>query len=271
MYTDDCFYSVFERPPASTDRIDRFAEVIVDAARRNNCSIRLYFLANMVGHRAQQQIILREVDRQQPTRFNAKLLVGKVAEKRVDTYASLCRKDFGTFSASTLSVACKHDVEKNSLEHRMLNSEITAGRFITDWKITHGGPVHPALYAEKETSLDPAWLATEPSYDKVVIQPYLARRCGSGLVQSHRFAVIQTIAQFKKHKAAAVLAFRTREAVMGKATQEVLRLLGHASGDFEIENEPVTDTLDYWTKLGLAIQHYNCLRFYRGEPSLLNV
>lgn len=267
----DCFISVFNRVSPSSDRVARFAEAIVDAARRANCSIRLYMLSNMVGHRAQQERFLSVNDRQSPTRFSAKMLVGKIAENRVKTYADLCRKDFGTFTPSSLSVLANHDVEKNSLSQQMMNSEVEAGYFIVDWKISSGGPVEEPLYREKELALHPVWLATEDTYKSKVIQPYLEKRCGTQAIQNHRFSVIQTMTEFKKNKGVAVLAFKTREDVMRKATQEVLRMFGHTTEDFEIADEPVTSSVEYWRMLGLAIQHYNCLRYYRGEPSILNI
>lgn len=267
----DCFLSVFERVPPSSDRVARLADQIVDAARRANCTVRMYFLTNMVGHRAQQQMLLKLNDRLRPTRFTSSLLVGVIAEKRVKTYAAICRKDFGTFSPAALSVVADHDVEKDSFHQRMLSSEIAAGYFIVDWKVSSGGPVEEPLYRERELTLDPAWLATEQTYIDTVITPYTAKRCGSTLVQSHRFSVVQTITEFKKNRGLAILAFKTREDVMKKATTEVLRLMGYGVADFEIVNEPVTSTVDYWRLLGLAIQHHNCLRFYRGEPSMLNV
>lgn len=267
----DCFISVFERVPPSGDRLGRVAPQLVEAARKANCTLRLYFLANMVGHRAQQQRLLKTNDRAQPTRFSNKMLLGTVAEKRVQTYATVCRKDYGTFSPASLSVAAKHDVEKNALSQRMLSSEVAAGYFIVDWKISCGGPVEEALYRERELTLDPVWLATEPTYALTVIAPYLQRRSGSTLIQSHRFSVVQTTTEFKKNRGLAILAFKTRESIMPKATSEVLRLVGHASLDFEIMDQPVTSTVEYWRLLGLAIQHYNCLRYYRGEPSMLNL
>jgi hypothetical protein len=269
MYKD-CHETVYGKPCASTDRLAPCAKDIIDGARRAGCSLRLYFLANMVGHRAHQQTIIDHTDRTKGVRFTAKKLVGKIAEKRVAMYAELCRKDFGTFNIQVLGALTNKNLEHDSLEYRMQTSELTVGQFIVDWKISNGGPALECLYIDKELALDPVWLATESTYRPLVLDPYLKNRHGSEAIQRHRFDVVQSIAYLKKHHDAAILAYRTREQSMPKTIEEVLRLFGFRPDHFEILNKPQTSTLEFWSAIGRAIQCYHCLRFYQGESSVFN-
>ena len=109
----------------------------------------------------------------------------------------------------------------------------------------------------------------EDSYKIHVLDAHLERPRGSDAQKSHRFAVVQAIAYLKKHRQAACMAFQTREALMPKAISEALQLFGYGVDDFEIINEPVTDVLDLWGMIGLAVRHDQCLRYLADEKSML--
>lgn len=262
-----CYRTVFKEHPL--DNALSKAEQISSAAKRNDCSIRLYMLACMVGHSIHQGTLKEMVGRAKPALFTVRHLLGKVAETRAKTFRDTCAREYGTFSVSSLDTWTGLTLDRNSPEHKLLTSEMKVGHFIVDYKIAQGGPVYEPLYAELETTLDPLWLAIEESYKVTILDKHLAKPRGTDLEKSHRFSAIQTIAYLKKHKQAGSMAFVARANIMPKAVSEVLSLFGYGPDDFEIENKPVTDPIDMWVKVGLAIQHHQCLRFLAGEHSML--
>lgn len=263
----DGYRTVFKKHP--TDRAKPLADKIVEAARRKECSVRLYVLANMLGHSIQEGKIKLKTGRAFAKPFKAKHLIGKIAELRAETYRDVCGKEYGTFSVSSLRVLTGVPVDTNSAESRLLNSEVKVGHFIVDWKTRQGGPVYEALYSELELTLDPFWLAIEDSYKATVLDRHIERPRGSDAEKNHRFSVTQTIAYLKKHKQAACAMFITRESIMAKAISDVLRLFGYGPDDFLIVNQPITDPINMWAVIGLAVQHHQCLRYLDGEHSML--
>jgi hypothetical protein len=263
-----CYRTLFECHPKDTSRVQQEAENIVRAATRNDCSVRLYMLACMMGHAVEQSQRVQHGGRN-AVPFTVKNLLGKIPETRAKMFRDLCAKEYGTFSVSALSTLTGTLVDKSSPEYKLLTSEIKAGQFIVDWKSKQGGPVYEALYSELELTLDPMWLAIEDSYKVYVLDPYQARRTGTDMEKSHRHAVAMSISYLKKHKQAGIMAFQARESVMAKAVADVLSLIGYSPDDFLIENEPVTDTIGMWVSIGLAVQHHQCLRYLDGERSTL--
>jgi hypothetical protein len=266
-YTD-CYRTIFEKDPV--DHVGFMATKLMEAARRCDCSLRLYMLAVMTGHRHGEKIKIERTEQGTPKKFAGKALLGKVAEKRAAMYAELCRKEFGTFTLSTLSTLADEDFNPDPLEQSVLHSEVVAAKFIINHKMFHGGPPWKELFAVEELTLNPYWLAIEDIYIKEVYTPYLDDRRGTDRVKQHRFSVSQVLGFMKKHKHAAMNAFRTRELIMPKAVAEVVTYFGHSVDDFEIEDTPVTEPLQFWVFISRAMQQWQCWQFLNGEPSLLD-
>ena len=263
-----CYRTLFAQHPKDTSRVQQEADSIARAARRNDCSVRLYMLACMMGHAVEQSQRVKHNGRN-AVPFLVKHLLGKIPETRAKMFRDLCAKDYGTFSVSALSTLTGTLVDKSSPEYKLLTSEIKAGQFIVDWKSKQGGPVYEALYSELELTLDPMWLAIEDSYKVYVLDPYQENHRGTDMEKSHRHAASMSINYLKKHKQAGIMAFQARESIMNKALGSVLSLIGYGLDDFLIENEPVTDTIGMWVSIGLAVQHHQCLRYLNGERSTL--
>lgn len=262
-----CYRTIFGKHPP--DSAQSRAPQIADAAKRNDCSIRLYLLACMLGHSIHQGTLKELAGRAKAAPFTVRHLTGKIAEGRAKMFRETCAKEYGTFSVSSLDTLSGLSLDKDSPEYKVLTSEVKVGHFIVDYKIGQGGPVYQALYRELETTLDPLWLAIEESYKVTILDGHLARPRGTDTEKSHRFAVTQAITYLKKHKQAGLMVHITRQDLMPKAIREVLSLFGYGVDDFEIENTPVTDPINLWVTLGLAIQHHQCLKYLDDEHSML--
>jgi hypothetical protein len=263
----DCYDTIFNR--AASDDVTRSAKELLAAARQTQCSLRLYILANMVGHRESQKTRITKTEQALPRPFRAKMLLGTTATKRARMYAEMCNKEFGTFALSSLSSLVEENFTDKSLEKHMLHSETVVGKYIVGYKILHGGPAWDSLFDAHELTLDPYWLAIDETYLFTKLQPYLEKKCGTEQIQQHRFSVTQVLGYLKKHSTAAVNTFHVREAIMPQAVAEVLHHYGHQPDDFNIDPEPIVKPLEFWVYLGRALQQFQCLLYLEGKPSLL--
>lgn len=140
----------------------------------------------------------------------------------------------------------------------MLESEVLAGRWTINFKLESEGPPYPAIFEELEKDLDPNWLAVEPHYAEV-IEAY-SRRESLASNSDTKHAILDVYARLKSHKHEAIGNFRAREKAMPKAIKTVLGEIEYTPRDFEIREEPITDPLRFWQRLGLAVQHMECLK-----------
>lgn len=261
-----CHLAVFGKKFKASESLSAEAksEVAKNAASLG-CSIRLYMLTCMVGwnhHRT--KILGATLDRD----FSVKHLLGKAALERVRNYVDICRKEFGTFTLEAMDLLAKPPFDTTEAEQQMWRSEITAARFILQTKVRGiiGNPAK-ALYARHEMDLDPRWLATEPSYMTAVLTPYMAKRSGSESIQRHRYAVIQVIGVLKRKPNHARGVYFSRNLVIPKVLTQILGDYRLKPEHFECRFHEVSDMIEFWSALGLAIQQLNCLRTYYG-PNL---
>lgn len=262
----NCYEAVFSRSPS--DDMTRFSKEVVDAARSTQCSLQMYMLAVMVGHRQAQKIRMEKTGQALPRPFRAKMLTGAVARKHANMYMEMCSNEFGTFALAAMSSLVNEDFDASTIEKKMLHSEVTAGKFIVGYKMRNGGPPWEALFDAQELTLDPYWLAIDNTYWREIFEPYQKEKRGTEAIKQHRFSVGQVMGHLKGHRTAAINAFRARESIMGKAIVEVLNYYGYRGDDFIIDPEQITEPLEFWVFLGRAFQHFQCLLYLEGERSI---
>jgi hypothetical protein len=216
--------------------------------------LKIFITAVMVGHQEASS------DRS----FYSNMLLGPHAIKRVGLYRDACRQKFGHFDAKSLGLLTSR--QKITLEDRLLNSEHTFGSFIVGYKLRFPGSALDELYATQEHQLDPTWLAIEPSYLPILTR-HISDQDGSQEQRRHRFSVCQAVHELKHNKKMAAYVFKTRQDVLPLVVQKVLGHHGLSAGGFEIEEKPVDDVAQFWSRLGLAIQHYYILRYLDGDQS----
>lgn len=236
--------------------IGKFKARIIELAEEAQCSIPMFILTVMFAH-----------DFAYPGKtFTAGILADNRALGRVKLYADACRAKYASFDISSLSKLTHVNLAQLDLKRRMLDSEVKAGRWIIEYKLTNAGAAWPQVFQALEKELDPNWLAIEPHYEEILIA-YSKRLDVSG-DQETRHIALETFARLKKHKHQAIANFRARESIMPEAIRKVLGELRYDARDFEIDREPVKDALKVWNRLGLAIQHLECLLFVRDGSGL---
>lgn len=263
----DAYRTIFGKRPTQGDNPLRFRDKIVLNARTANTGIRLFMLANMLAHKVQEQLRLENTESALTKPYAASTLTSALSVTRCNQYAEMCSKQFGSFNLTMLSTISKNDFELNDVERAMLNSEVTAARFVIQHKIFNGGPPYVALYEHEELGLSPYWLAIEKSYDTHVLAPFRESKTGSKMQQSHRYDVLSTRRTLSRYSTEQVLLFAARQRIMADAVKQVLAFFNRQPDDFDIEPFPITDAMDFWVYLSRAVQHYETLLFYRGEPN----
>jgi hypothetical protein len=261
-----CHQTIFGRRPK--DKIGQHLNSFLANVRKSKASIRMFMLANMVGHQQQQQTVAERTEREAGKYYSAVLFTHANAVTRVEMYREMCQKEFGTFNLSALDTLTEGGFAENDLERRMEHSEVTAARTLIGWKIHKGGPGFAALYDHQELTLDPYWLATEPSYEETILKPYRDGNKGTAMQARHRYAVGQVRAQMKKKKDWAIAVHQARERVMPGCVVRVLHFFGYHPKDFEVENVPQTNAMEFWTSVARVIQHVECIRYLDGDRSV---
>lgn len=253
-----CYHTIFDRKPKT--KMGQNKTFITSNIRASGVSVKMFFLANMLGWQLSHD---REA-------FYPSALTGDPAVDRVKKYSKLCHERFGAFDLISLDAMLGTETAKRDLEHRILHSEITAGAWIVGYKTVHSGEPYEALYSDKETDLDPYWLAIEGTYFELILQQHLEKPFGTDTQNRHRFKASQAVAKLKRSPCLAVAVFNARERIMPEAISRVLNLRNLSPDDFEMENRPIVHPLKLWSRIGLATQQFECLKFVDNIPSALS-
>ncbi len=226
--------------------VGKYARSVFSLARKAKVTLPNYILINMVGY----QLAWPE------KQFVPGCLADGRALARVKTYAKACTDKFGSVDMEGLDAITGQDNAQFSLRVRMLDAEVTAGKWIIEWKLDHEGPPYEAMFDELELELDINWLAIEPRFAPR-IQRYIQK--ANATANSHEIADKLKILRRRRHESYANFVYR--QMIMPKAVDQVLEEFGYLASDFERVNKPVTDTLQFWHRLALAIQHLECLKW----------
>lgn len=262
-----CYQTVFEREPLDCN-LGRFAKAILSNVRLSNCSVRMFMLSNMLGFKRMDEIRQAKAAIARTSKFTPWRLTDKTALERARTYSDLCHKEYGTFTVSTLSTLSESNVDKTDIEKKMLNSEICAGRWLVNHKTFHEGSPYGLMFEQISPDLDPRWLAVEDNYKVLVLD----NKAWTGTQQqrSHRYAVVQSIGQMKRHSNTAGAIFKVRQDIMPEAVNKVLEHFGYRAEDFEVEDKAITNPLEMWVNLGRALQHWNLINYLHGGENLFD-
>lgn len=262
-----CYRSVFEKQPLKKDSVTRYKNEIFANAAAAGCSLRMFMLANMQAHVVHEETKIEHTDCAIAAPFIAKHLATARSVKRAKTYEEMCRNKFGTFSANHVSLLTGGE-GLTELEHKMQNSELIIAREIVRFKIFSSEPFEKRVFDNVELELAPEWLALDAFYLEHVLTPYLANKRGNEAIRAHRFKVIQVIGHYKKHLSEQKHAWAVRQAQLPAVVTQLLNTFGYRPDSFMYPDTAVTDIVEFWKKLSLAIRHNHCLRFLDGEPSL---
>lgn len=256
-----CHRWVFGHKPH--DRLPANKQIMLSLIRESRVSIKLYFLTNMLAWE----------DTNHTLPFRSRALTGPSAVHLVKTWAKIAQERFGVFDTTALDKMAKAKVADEDFETKLLNSEITAGSWITGYKMTSSGNLAHYLYAAKELDLDPYWLAIEESYIDRVLLPWvnggISRRVDD-VTRRHRHTAAQIHGLLKREKRRAVLLFLTREKIMPEAVRRVLSQRGYHPEDFQVEQTSFTNPLKFWANLGVAMQQMELRALLLGMPGFFD-
>ena len=224
-------------------------------AKESRCSVKTFITCAMMGFQFSN-----------PSRvFYPKFLFGKSARQRIDMYREEVIRRFGSFDADSMDDFI-YGERSGDTEQKILSSEILTGRWIIGYKMRFSGDPFMEFLRQNEFNLSPIWLAVETRYVPV-FEKHLKNPSKSEMLQKHRHAVARIVKAMKTSKGRkwtrARYLFKCRECILPKAVDSVLGYLRLKPSDFEIENKPITDPIRMWWRLGLAIQHIQCLKLAR--------
>lgn len=251
---DLCYQQVFGRHPGQSAQ--SCYEMVRALADKAACSVKLFVMANMLGHQ------LTWPDQV----FTARTMVDNRALFRVATYSSVCIQKFGSLTERTLDLVAGRGLADYEIGRRLRASEALAGEWIINHRLFSDGLPYSPLFEALETQLDQNWLAIEPHYLDT-FTPHISDPGDASERREHRHAVKQAMARLKKHRNQAFGNFRARERALPDTLGDVLAKFGYRLTDFEAANRPVTDPLHFWNRVGLAVQHYECLKLLNGQPN----
>lgn len=255
-----CYETVFgEKTHRNLDRYPGAKSKLQRAARELNCSLKLFILTAMMNHKKCNPDI----------EYYPNMLLGDAAIHIVSRWKEACSKRYGAFDTTSIDILMDASTAEQDLGKIMLQSEIEAGIFIAGYKKWKSGKPHEALYRVRERVFHPYWLAIEPSYYEVVLMKHLKSPFGSKEENRFRHNVVKTVGHLKRHQSRAAAFFQARQRVLPAAVESVVSHFGFSTKDFEVEKKPFTDPLLFWSRLGLALQHWMCLKFLEGDESEL--
>lgn len=243
-------------------RIGLHRKAILNRVRESGTSIKLFFLANMLGWQESRP----------NTKFHAKVLTGEPAVRQVKTFASVCRERYGTFDTVALDNLTGSKIANEDFEHLLHKSEMEVGNWIIGYIMLKSGNVTENLYKEKEIDLHPYWLALEPSYFDLILRDYLANPDATTcpVLREHRHRAVHILGKLKHSSRSAMAVFRAKERVMPDVITRVLALRGFSVRDFMVERKIMRRTIRFWESLGRAIQHFECLNFVDKNKSMFD-
>jgi hypothetical protein len=256
-----CYTWVFgdSRRNSVVRRLGKYSDLVLLRVRQAETSIKLFLLANMYGWKQSHA-----------TEFHPKVLTVEHSLEVFRTYAEICNRTYGTFDTTSLDKLMAKEGDLAWVEDSLFKSEIVAGSWIIRYKLFHSGDIPQKLYAECEESLNPYWLAIEPSYFTWVFHDHLEFPNPDlvSTLKNHRWSVSHILGRLKTQPRRSLLVFNLRERIMPKAVKYVLGLRGYLPEDFHIHDDaPVTNAIRFWTQLAVAIQQFECIKFVNKNPS----
>lgn len=259
---DECYRIIFHPSeshqgfdPDSLHKCPDIRSHVESAAAKIGCPLRMFLLTTMWGHKVKNP----------GARFYCSMLAGEAACRRVKAYRAEVENLYGVFTEKTLD-EYTDDATIKTHARKLLDAEVTAGSWIVGYKIKKGGPPEVPFYDMHETQMPDLWLAVEPSYHKFLVEWRAAGSQGTPAQRKQRARVAKLTAELKRRSKQAIAVFKARESIMGEATKRVLEFRSFNTAQFRVQQSLVfTSTFLFWTRLGLAIQHYWCLEYLKGD------
>jgi hypothetical protein len=253
----ECYNILFREKfkPDSVYKSPGLREHVIKEAAAINCPVKLFILTVMWGHK------IANANRQ----FFCTMLSGSAAARRVQAYRAEVEGNFGAFNEKTLDEYAGEKVGNETYESVFLDAEVLAGNWISSYKTKRPGVAAGYFFEANEMSMPDLWLALEPTYHKWLLK-WLELKDGTLMIRRKRIAVIKLASQLRRRNSTAIAAFKAREKVMPEAIRRVIHNKNFTVAHFQVDSNQIwKDTFTFWSRLGLALQHYWCHEFLRGN------
>jgi hypothetical protein len=240
-----CYSSVF--PGERADNLSRIQDAkrkLESLAKEAGCSLELYIMACMTAHASVGG-----------RRFYANQLFSKGTPRLVRECRHAAIRRHGVSDAAAIADIFGVENRFEKLKQKILDTEKLVGLWLVGYKRKHAGRPHDGLYFRREAALEPAWLAFEPTYAE-----WLRHDPPSGAVLlEHRQKVKEIQAWVEPRSDVLAAVQKVRQDAFIHTVHEVVSQFGFDLTSFMAQN-PVTDIVKFWGRLGLAIQQVDCLR-----------
>lgn len=185
------------------------------------------------------------------------------ATNRVNRWRSTVEEQYGVLTPQTLDAYTGEEIGQKLTAEQLLNGERIVGAWICGYRSRRGGTFINELYAANETALPDLWLASEPTYHKLLIDWQKdAVELTTSAQKKQRARLIKLVVELKKRSKQAYFVFKTRADIMPKAIELVLQDLGFNSRSFYVKPQlEWTSTLLFWARLAESIQQAWCLSY----------
>jgi hypothetical protein len=239
-----CYSAVFNERADNLARIQGAKAKLESHAKEAGCSVELYIMACMLSH-------VNVGGR----RFYATQLFGKSTPRLVRECRLAAIRKYGVSDSAAIADLFGAEDRFDQLKQKIIDTERLVGLWLVGFKRTRGGKPHNGLYLRRELALEPAWLAFEQSYaDWLSDDPPVSESRNE-----HRQKVKEIRSWIEPRSDVVAAVQKVRQDAFIHTVHLVVSQFGFELTSFMAPN-PVTDIVRFWGRLGLAIQHVDCLK-----------
>ncbi len=250
----NCYLTVFGQHsnPDSPSRIANFCDLVSAAADNLGMSVRLFFLANMLGHAISHGVTAK---------FYGTSLIGIAAARRAQTYKDQVCQSYGQFDEKLLLAESSRQSE-DSVYVAVKDGEEIAGRWITGFLRYRSDKPIGSFLNDCEHKLPDAWLATDYHYSHFLASWVReAERSGTPAQKKKRANVASLTGQLKRHSQQARVAYIAKSQAVRETIPGVIAAFDIDPRSLFVKaNSRWNGTLSFWAELGLALQHITISR-----------
>lgn len=203
--------------------------------------------------------------RAEDAHFSPKSAVDIGALQRVQTFTDAARRLYASKSEHAITSLFEGQ-EDRRVKDAFLHNEIDYGGFVVGTRIRSNAPFLASYYSRYEIRMDPLWLLTDQEYLDYAFSAETREDVSTGIT-AHRARVAHAKGELQRERSKRKIkaVFALRSASIRPALEHVLGAYGITPSDLETSSAVFTDPGLFWRRVGLAIQHVFCLRYYEGD------
>ncbi len=248
---NECYRAVFgfkAEPDNIFKNKDKIQEV-KNTAKKLGCTLRLFTACIMAVHKTSNS----------DKKFYSSILFSETAKDRFLQYKNAVLDKYGSFDLSAYENFTGLTI--NHYEKVLKCSEEIYASWIIGYKIKSQDDPMESFFKYNELKLDPLWLATNKEYYTEILKYWIGTSSSTTEINKKRFETCKILKKIKNNKKLLYSIFKLKQDIMPEVIKNVLYKFKLKPSDF-MSITPVNDSEKFWARIGLAIQHYNCLNWY---------